>query len=66
MHTCHFSPEQIKLLNVIPSLASTQFETKQKLAVQVRQLTEAMQKLPMDFAKRALAGIPEIYVVIGH
>ena len=55
------------LLNVIPILCRIPpIASTQKLAAQVRQLTEAMQKLPMDFAKRALVGIPEIYVVIGH
>jgi hypothetical protein len=55
------------LLNVIPILCRIPpIASTQKLAAQVRELTEAMQKLPMDFAKRALVSIPEIHVVTGH
>ena len=55
------------LLNVIPILCHIPpIVSTQKLAAQVRELTEAMQKLPMDFAKRALVSISEIYVAIGH
>jgi hypothetical protein len=48
------------LLNVFPILCRIPpIVGTQKLAAQVRKLTEAMQKLPMDFAKRAIVSVPE-------
>jgi hypothetical protein len=52
------------LLNVFPILCHIPpIVGTQKLAAQVRKLTEDMQKLPMEFAKKAMVSVPEIYGV---
>jgi len=49
------------VLNVFPILCRIPpIAGPQKLAAQVRKLTKAMQKLPMDFAKKAMVSVPEI------